>query len=103
MKTEIAVPDDNERVDTGEGMIDIPHDLMKKTTNKAGIEMWKYRYWKIKAQDGVFLVTIPEEIERITNAINSKDVFLVKIANALINKHSITSIKEEIGYKRIEQ
>ena len=42
-------------------------------------------------------------IERITKAINSKDVFLVKIGKALINKHTITSVKEEIGYKRIEE
>ena len=105
MKTGIALPDDeNVKIDTGDHdhPVMIRRSLMEKTTNRAGVEMWKYKYWKIEANE-VYRVSEPDEYQRIVKALANPDVRFVYIGKDFVNINQIKTIKEKVGYKRIEK
>ena len=76
----------------------IRRQLLETVTNKAGVVMWKYTYWKICA-DKVYRISEPDEYDRILKSLNNADVIFVKIGDIYVNKRTIKTIESKVGYQ----
>jgi len=102
----IKVPDKKDliKIDTGdkENPLEIRRELLEKVKNRAGVEMWKYTYWKVFTSHKNYKISEPQELERILKSMNSPDVGLIMIGDSFINKREVKAIDKKIGYKEIK-
>jgi len=71
---------------------------MTKFTNRAGVQMLKYKYYLLTTRDGSYRIGDPTEYTRIAKALNSPTIKFIRIKKEFINTTEIKSFKEEIGY-----
>jgi histone acetyltransferase (RNA polymerase elongator complex component) len=82
--------------------VNISTRLIVKFVNAAGVEMWKYKYYKVYTKDKVYNVGDPVEYKRILKAMNSSKIRIVRIGNDFVSVWEIKRIAEETGYKEIK-
>ena len=107
MKQDLKIPGD-QIIEISESWVDasplkIRRSLMVECKSASGVKMLKYKYWKVITKTDTYGITEPEDYKRILKAINSADIQFVKIDNDVVNKATINSIKEVIGFKSLEE
>ena len=105
MGKELKPKDDNELVPIDD-KTSIRRGLLRKHTNKAGIEMWAYDYWEIFLRGETtrkFKIYEPTDYDRIRKSVNNTNIVFIDIKGWLINKRDIHAISpKRIGYKEIK-